>query len=149
MKHKYFFNGVLLFIFFLILQLSCSPDSEPLNDNLYFEELLCEYEEKPLGIDNPSPRLTWKVSTKELNASQSAYQILVSDDPGNLDRDQGNLWDTGKVTSSRSVNIPYQGKPLESGKTCYWKVKIWDKNDSRSSWSHTGQWEMGLLELVR
>ena len=35
-----------------------------------------------------------------------------------LRRDQGDFWDTGKVESDKSIQVPYDGKPLASGSRC-------------------------------
>jgi len=100
----------------------------------------------PLGIDVSKPRLSWIVNHSQRGQFQSAYQILVASRPENLDADKGDKWDSGKVTSGQSVNIPYEGKILESRKTYYWKVRIWDKNGKMSSWSRIATFEMGLLK---
>lgn len=59
---------------------------------------------------------------------QTAWQILVASDRSKLDRDEGDLWDSGKIESDQSVLIPYQSKPLLSSMECHWKVKIHDEN---------------------
>ena len=55
------------------------------------------------------------------------------------------IWDSGKVRSSQSVHISYQGRPLASREMCYWKVRVWDQEDSPGPWSQHAWWEMGLL----
>lgn len=35
----------------------------------------------------------------------------------------GDMWNSGKVKSSQSVNISYNGKKLKSDKSYYWKLK--------------------------
>jgi len=111
--------------------------------------LRCEYLVNPLGIDVVRPRLSWVLEHRgpDLRGRvQTAYRILVADDPAVLDRDEGNLWDTGKVASDESIQIAYAGRPLRSGTLAYWKVRVWD-NDGRSSpWSHPATWSMGLLD---
>ncbi len=49
-----------------------------------------------------------------------------------LAADNGNLWDAGKVDSSQTIAIPYNGKPLKSRYVCYWKVRAWDAAVLRS-----------------
>ncbi len=108
-------------------------------------ELLCEYCIDPLGIDAPRPRFSWKLRHHERGRMQSAYQILVASSEENLLKDFGDMWDSGKVASSQSINVEYAGKPLESGKTYYWKVRWWDDKERISSWSKIAKFEMGLL----
>jgi alpha-L-rhamnosidase len=42
--------------------------------------------------------------------------------------------------------VVYAGKPLTSRMQCFWKVRVWDKDDKASAWSHPATWSMGLLE---
>ncbi len=107
--------------------------------------LRCEYRTDPLGVDVTSPRLSWIVESPGRGQKQTAYQVLVAGDPAALGRDQGDLWDSGRVNSDETTAIVYAGKPLRSHQPCYWKVKVWDKDGQASAWSHTAQWSMGLL----
>ena len=76
---------------------------------------------------------------------QTGYRILVSSSIEKLNIDEGDLWDSKKVSSDGSINIVYGGKELTSGKQCYWKVKVWDSKDNESGWSQPAKWSMGLL----
>ncbi|MGB6931901.1 MAG: family 78 glycoside hydrolase catalytic domain [Acidobacteriaceae bacterium] len=112
-------------------------------------KLRCEYAVNPLGIDETEPRLSWIVeaATPELRAlRQSAYQIVASSSRENCDSGNGDLWDTGKVDSDRSIQIEYRGKPLVSRQSVWWKVRTWDQDGRRSNWSETATWTMGLLQ---
>ena len=101
-------------------------------------DLRCEYQLNPLGIDSIGPRLSWKLASDQRNASQSAYQIQVSDG-------QGDRWDSGEVLSEQTLHIPYRGPALRSRQRCIWRVRVWDERDRPSTWSEPGWWEMGLL----
>src|SRR5688500_17397274 len=68
--------------------------------------------DRPLGLENPRPRLSWRLESNERNVRQSAHRILVASSEAVLNVDQGDLWDSGKVASQKSLNIEYQGKPL-------------------------------------
>lgn len=107
--------------------------------------LKCENLVNPLGIDLSSPQLSWELNSPTRNQKQSAYQIIVSDQEGELTKDRGQYWDTGKTISNQTVNIPYQGKSLHSRLKLYWKVRVWDASDKRSAWSQVASWEMGFL----
>ena len=109
-------------------------------------DLRTEYANNPLGIDVTKPRLSWKLVSSERGQSQTAYQIQVASSESELLNDNPDMWDTGKVESNQSVNVEYEGEPLESGKRYYWRVKVWDKHGSSSEWSEPAWWEMGLLE---
>ncbi len=115
--------------------------SEPLS----IGALRCEYLDNPLGIDVTAPRLSWVLSSPERGARQTAWQILVASTSAGLAADQGDLWDSGKVSSHQSVHVVYSGKTLASGQDCFWKVRVWNTQDEASSWSPAGHWSMGLL----
>ncbi len=108
-------------------------------------ELRCEGRDNPLGIDVAQPRLSWMIESERRGEYQSAYQILVAASAEALSRDQGDLWDSGKVASSRSYGVEYAGKPLTSRTRCFWKVRAWDRDGHASPWSSPAHWSMGLL----
>ena len=112
------------------------------------EKLKCEYRYNPLGIDNPSPRLSWKITQENFarGQRQTAFQILVASSIEILEDNKGDVWDSGKVNSNQSVNNTYQGNTLESAKQYFWKVKIWDKDGNATNWSDYGKFSIGLLK---
>src|SRR4051812_34462005 len=74
----------------------------------------CEYRVDPLGIDVTQPRLSWIVTSADRGKKQTAYQVLVAGDEAALGRDEGDLWDSGKVASDETTAIVYAGRPLGS-----------------------------------
>ena len=80
------------------------------------------------------------------NFRQVAYQVVVSDSPDQLDKLEGNVWNSGKVTSGQSSGILYKGAALESRKRYYWKVKVWTADNKELVASQPAQFEMGLLQ---
>jgi len=76
---------------------------------------------------------------------QTAYQILAASTEELLRKDHGDYWGTAKVDSDRSIQLPYGGKPLSSGKVVWWKVRVWDNAGKPSGWSEPAWWSMGLL----
>ena len=99
------------------------------------DHLRCEYLENPLGIDILTPRLSWTLKSGQRGVRQSAYRIVVD-----------GVWDSGKIESGESTNIPYRGPPLESGRMYAWKVQVWGEDGEASKWSEPAFWSMGLLE---
>ena len=77
---------------------------------------------------------------------QTAYQILVATTREKLSAGEANLWNTGKVASSETLQIPYAGKALSAGHDCYWAVKVWNNDGMESVWSPPAQWGMGMLQ---
>lgn len=63
-----------------------------------------------------------------------------------LAADEGDVWDTGKVASDRSVHVRYDGPPLTSRQRYYWKVRVWDQAGHVSAYSDPAWWEMGLQD---
>jgi alpha-L-rhamnosidase len=102
-------------------------------------DLRCENLANPLGIDQPAPRLSWRVESAQRAQVQTAYRILVT-------AGDAQLWDTGKVASDATTAIVYQGKPLASLARVSWKVQVWDKAGNPSNWSQPATWSLGLLD---
>ncbi|MBB6735955.1 alpha-L-rhamnosidase [Cohnella zeiphila] len=112
---------------------------------LRITDLKTEYMRNPLGLDERKPRLFWRLESEKRGAAQSAYRVLVASAPEALDREEGDCWDSGKVTGGRSTHIVYEGKPLKSEGRYYWKVRVWDRDGNESDWSETAFWTVGLL----
>jgi len=111
-------------------------------------DLRCEYLVNPLGMDVREPRLSWVLRDEEgsRGARQIGYRVVAASSEKALAVDQGDLWDTGRVESDRSIHIEYGGKPLEEGMRCFWKVRVWDEQGRQSPWSDEAHWLVGPLE---
>src|SRR5215469_7158177 len=107
--------------------------------------LRCEYAVNPLAVDVTAPRLFWVLESNERGQRQTAYEILVASSEKQLVADHGDLWDSGKVDSDETIQIPYGGKELKSSQQIFWKVRAWDAAGNVSSWSKPATWTMGLL----
>ena len=143
MKNSLLTQISLVFILLsLFLIIGCSQDQPK---SLTATGLRCEYRTDPQGIDARQPRLSWIMESAEQVQHQSAFQILVASSPKNLQRNQGDIWNSGQVNSDQSTQVVYAGTPLESRQQVWWKVKIWDKNGKESAWSEAATWSMGLL----
>ena len=109
-------------------------------------ELRCEYGVNPMGVDVPAPRLCWKIESIARGQTQGAYQILVASSAELLTKDDGDLWDSGKVASDETLHIAYAGMELKSSQQVFWKVRVWDAAGAASEWSAAANWTMGLLK---
>ena len=107
--------------------------------------LKCEAMQEPLGIDIVHPRLSWQMQDSRRGAKQTAYEIRVADSLENLAHEKAAIWDSGRVESDQSINVPYAGLPLGSRQRYYWQVRVWDETGEASSYSQPSWWEMGLL----
>ena len=74
---------------------------------------------------------------------QGAYQILVASNKTDIDNNNGNVWDSGRVASTQSTNVEYASNPLEIGKTYYWKVRIWEQENRLVDYSDAQKFTIG------
>ena len=75
------------------------------------------------------------LATGATRADPNAYRVCVSSTRAGLSADQGDLWDSRRVTTGQSLHIEYAGKPLRSAQDCFWKVRVWDQDGQESDWS--------------
>lgn len=111
--------------------------------------LQCELRIEPFGVDVSNPDLSFilkAVNPADRGLHQRAYQILVASSPALLNKDAGDLWNSGKVASDKMSYINYAGKSLSSSQKCWWKVRVWDNDGNVSAWSPIATWTMGLLQ---
>ena len=105
-------------------------------------QLRTEHRTNPLAIDPPTPHFAWQNDDTTPNWMQSAYQILVASSEKNLTTGKADIWDSGRIASSDSVNIPYSGPPLKSQTRYFWLVRVWDNKGGNSTspraWFATG-----------
>ncbi|WP_282055868.1 sulfatase-like hydrolase/transferase [Maribacter luteus] len=87
------------------------------------------------------PEFGWTVPLE--SNFQSAYQILVASSKSGIDNNNGDIWDSQRVASGKSTNVEYEGKPLEIGKTYYWKVRIWDDENRLVNYSEAQKFTTG------
>lgn len=93
----------------------------------------------PLGFHDAVPSFSWKIQDDRAGARQTAYQIVTTNA-----RNQ-DVWDSGKVLSSQSVYVPYQGGALQSRDQLLWRVRYWDQEEKESPWTEWTSLELGLL----
>lgn len=106
--------------------------------------LTAEYLTDPVGLGDLAPRLAWKLAFPERGAVQTAYQIQASDDAGLLAEGRA-AWDSGRIASDQSTQVPYAGPTLRSGQRVHWRVRAWNGNGEASAWSAPAFFETGVL----
>jgi alpha-L-rhamnosidase len=111
---------------------------------IQLQNLRCELLINPQGIDAAHPRLSWEITSNQRNIEQTEYHILVASSMQNLNRNVGDIWDSGKIKSDQSTQIPYKGKTLQSENIYFWKVCVVTSKGA-SSWSLPAKWSMGLI----
>jgi alpha-L-rhamnosidase len=119
-----------------------------LQKKVYATGLACEYLVNPLGIDVSQPRLSWKIEQTDdapKNQVQKAYRILAASSSEKLEANQGDVWDSGRVSSNQSIQVVYEGTHLKSMQRYWWKVKIWSSS-GESEWSEPAYWVTGVMQ---
>ena len=106
--------------------------------------LQCEHLRNPLGIDNPTPRLAWRLQDPRQGARQTAYRVVVGTDSAAVAQGKGNVWDSGR-RSTPDMLLTYDGPALQPLTRYYWQVRVWDK-DQVPSTSETASFETGLMQ---
>ncbi len=107
--------------------------------------LLAENRLDPIGIDVKAPRLSWNLNGP--GAMQRAYQVRAASSAALLEHGFADLWNSGKIESTKSQGIAYNGTALRSRDRVVWQVRVWNAPDTAttSAWSDPAVWEMGLL----
>ncbi|SFE32824.1 alpha-L-rhamnosidase [Actinacidiphila alni] len=107
--------------------------------------LTVEHQVNPLGVDEAAPRLGWTLGARGRQgqgaAAQSAYEIAVSSTQGG----RADVWDSGRVASSRSFDVDYAGRALSPRTRYYWRVRVWDGAHRVSRWSAPAWFETAFL----
>ena len=85
----------------------------------------------PADVGNlTSPLLAWQVP----DGRQTAYQVQVAESiPALVSGDR--VWDSGRIDSAASTNVPYAGPRLQAAEGYDWRVRTWDRNGEVSPWS--------------
>ncbi len=92
-------------------------------------------------IFDTKPEFGWTVPLG--SKFQSAYQILLASSEDIINANNGDVWDSRQVRSSLSTNVEYTGKPLEVGKTYFWKVRIWEQDNRLVDYSKAQKFTVG------
>lgn len=101
--------------------------------------------DRPIGVEAPTPSLSWRLESIRRGARQTAYRIQVARSADALAAGRADLWDSGRVDSDDTIGIRYAGAPLTSRQRCYWRVLVWDERGLTIPPSEICWWEMGLL----
>ncbi len=126
-------------------QVAANSQAQNAQSSVSVGNLRVDYLVNPLGIDDRQPQLSWELSSTAQNQSQQAYEVQAASTSALLSANTPDLWNSGKVTASASINITYAGSALHARQQVYWRVQVWDQGGNASAWSPVAQWEMGLL----
>ena len=107
--------------------------------------LTTERLDSPISIDCRQPRFGWVIESDVDGVFQTGYHILVASSPDSLDRNVGDIWDSGEVVSDASSYILYEGRDLCSREQLWWKVRVFS-NVGESPWSSPAFFRMAFLD---
>ncbi len=99
-------------------------------------------EAENVKILDSKPEFSWVVPEKAGN--QTACRILVSSSKDLIEEDEGDVWDSGKISGPLSTEVEYGGAGLADNSTFFWKVRIWNKKGKASPWSETKLFKTGV-----
>jgi alpha-L-rhamnosidase len=109
------------------------------------ELLKCEYRVNPLGIDEAQPRFSWTFRSPRRDQYQSAYHILVASSRDKLQKNIGDVWDSGTLSSVDNINVLFAGKPLRPFTRYFWKIKALNTHGEATPWSRPAWFETAFL----
>lgn len=139
MKENKRFTTVFLFLAAVLFFAGCNPSSD-----VKVDKMLVEYLQNPLGVDVAKPRFSWQLWSSQRDVHQAAYQIIVGESIDEINKGNGEFWDSGKINSGETVNLGYEGKKLQSNTKYFWRVQVW-LADETSVWSEPAFFQTGIL----
>lgn len=101
--------------------------------------LTCQRVITPLSIAG-APTFSWKLRSQEKCQIQTAYRLRAASAPELLSAPD--FYDSGKVFSPDTLDIPWATQLLPAYTRVYWAVTVWDQDDCSSesevTWFETG-----------
>ena len=140
-------NGTAIFL--LILAFAQGSPLPPYNlkcegnpVGLRAERLQRLHTHRLLGTEKQNPLLSWTVAHTERAARQSAFRVIVAEDT----RLKNVIWDSGKLLSSDETSLKYNGPPLRTAKTYFWRVMWWDHKGNVAVSEEMGHFLAAVLD---
>ncbi|HTV39743.1 MAG TPA: alpha-L-rhamnosidase C-terminal domain-containing protein [Candidatus Sulfotelmatobacter sp.] len=120
--------GVLAFIGVAAL-LSLAGGLLPANaEGMVPTGLSCDLLEHPeeTVITTAAPRFGWVYNPSFAGDAQTRCRVIVASSETLAESEVGDMWDSGLVNSSESINVLYRGRPLAGNRDYYWRVQTAD-----------------------
>ncbi len=99
------------------------------------QQLKCENRSEPRGVDPGHLHFGWQLRSARRGDTQTAWEIALASSRQLLNQNEPDLWRSGRIEGSESMQIPYQGNTLVGGEEYYWKVRVWDREGNQGDWS--------------
>jgi len=136
MKNISYLIALIFFFFFINCTLKAA---------VKITDLKCENLTSPNAIDNTKPHFSWKIKS-DLPMHQQSYEIQVASDSSLMIDGTANLWNSGRIDTSLTVMVPYNGTALTARSLCYWRVRVWDEQGAASDWTPIARFGIGILD---
>src|SRR6266481_3943317 len=95
---------------------------------------LLEHPEETI-ITSRNPRFSWIYQPSSRNDSQTVYRLIVASSQSVANVGIGDMWDSGYIGSSNSLNVQYAGAPLQPYASYFWRVQTLDSRAQLSALS--------------
>jgi alpha-L-rhamnosidase len=132
-------TGVLLFAVLTACTSPTKPSSGADHESVRVADLRTNELEHPLALVPSAPTFSWKLIDAARDTKQAAYEIRLAKGGGSSP-----LWDSGWVTRSEQIGVPYAGPALAHGGAYAWQVRVRDNHGKTSDWSTSARFETAL-----
>jgi len=105
----------------------------------------CENKISPFGVNPEEIIFSWEMQSNDMIVAQTAYQLVIASTNGKIKAGKFDVYNSGIVKSSQSIQVEYKGKEMHSGQTYYWKVRVWDNKNKASEWCNIQIFTTGLF----
>lgn len=92
------------------------------------KNILCEHVGSPLAVTVQNPRFSWSLCSEKQNIYQDSFRIIVKKEDGSI------VWDSEKIQSRKTLDIEYEGQPLESKCRYIYQITVWDREGAGEAW---------------
>jgi alpha-L-rhamnosidase len=132
-------TGVLLVAVLTACTSPTKPSSGADHESVRVADLRTNELEHPLALVPSAPTFSWKLIDAARDTKQAAYDIRLAKGGGSSP-----LWDSGWVTRSEQIGVPYAGPALAHGGAYAWQVRVRDNHGKTSDWSTSARFETAL-----
>ena len=77
-------------------------------------------------VTTNAPYFGWIYNSQSGDDPQVGYHIIVASSLPLAEAGKGDVWDSGMVRGSASINVPYEGRALRTDAHSYWRVQTLD-----------------------
>lgn len=100
-------------------------------------------------ITDSVPSFGWIVNSDKPGDFQVGYLITVASSLELLKKEAADMWNSGKISTSQSINVRYSGIPLSPNSSYWWKVKTWNMLTGESTWSNAQKFNTSELNTPK